>query len=69
MYHCSFSLWEYLLLRKYNWFAGSVIWFSSEETVEAPYAIRLLFIAQIVQVSFCIDLSPSGSSRHIDTCL
>lgn len=48
VYHSIFSFWEYLLLRKYNWFEGERLFFSVSEEEITPDSIKYLFISQIV---------------------
>lgn len=56
VYHSLFAFWEYLLLRKYNWFEGERLFFSVSEEEITPDSIKLLFISQIVLPS-----NPSSS--------
>ena len=48
VYHSLFAFWEYLLLRKFNWFEGERLFFSVSEEEITPDSIKLLFISQIV---------------------
>ena len=59
VYHSLFAFWEYLLLRKYNWFEGERLFFSVSEEEIAPDSIKFLFITQIVLLSN--HPSPPGS--------
>lgn len=47
VYHSLFAFWEYLLLRKFNWFEGERLFFSVSEEEIAPDSIKFLFISQI----------------------
>ena len=48
VYHSIFSLWEYLLLRKFNWFEGERLFYRIDEEEIVPDSIKFLFISQIV---------------------
>lgn len=48
VYHSLFAFWEYLLLRKFNWFEGERLFFSVSEEEITPDSIKFLFISQIV---------------------
>lgn len=59
VYHSIFAFWEYLLLRKFNWFEGERLFFSVSEEEIVPDSIKFLFITQIVMPLSLA--SPAGS--------
>ena len=55
VYHSIFSLWEYLLLRKYNWFEGERLFYTVSEKEIVPDSIKFLFISQIVRMQIIMS--------------
>ena len=65
VYHSVFSLWEYILLRKFNWFEGERLFYRTDEEEIVPDSIKFLFISQIVVLSLRIHHRHFGFSRRI----
>ena len=49
--HTVFSIWEYIVLRRHNWFQGEEFLYPVSATVDTPYDVGLIFIVQIVRIS------------------
>ncbi|KAK8810841.1 hypothetical protein WA556_003925 [Blastocystis sp. ATCC 50177/Nand II] len=47
VYHTVFSIWEYIVLRRHNWFQGEEFLYPVSATVDTPYDAGLIFIVQI----------------------
>lgn len=58
-----FSLWEFILLRKYNWFEDVSVFIPVDTVVNTPDDIRLLFIVQMVRIDLRLNNRRFGFSR------
>lgn len=58
-----FSLWEFILLRKYNWFEDVSVFIPVDTVANTPDDIRLLFIVQMVRIDLRLNNRRFGFSR------
>lgn len=63
-----FSLWEFILLRRYNWFEDVTVFIPVDAVVDTPNDIRLLFIVQMVPIDSYFNNRRYGFSRPSVMC-